>query len=629
MNLALIPQFDLESDAIVLLMVLAGVVILAGFGLLIATRYKRCPSNRILVIYGKTGSGLSAKPLHGGGTFVWPLIQNFDWLELEPIQIEIPLEGALSSENIRVSVPSVFTVAIGTDEETMNNAAVRLLGLKTPEVMKQAEDIIFGQLRQVIASMAIEEINKDRDVFLEKVQGALEPELKKIGLVLINVNIRDITDESGYIEAIGRKAAATAINQAEIDVAQQGKLGAIGVAEAQRIQAVEVASAEKDRDIGTNEAERERSVRIAELQKERTIGEQAAKFEQEAQVRDKHREMRVQVANADAKAVAGENQAKAEIAEVNASLRVKEAEAYERAETRHREAQAAVLEAQYRAEARAATAEAEKVEAEKRAELESVSRAEKAKTIVDAEAEAEQRKIAAEAEAAANYAVLEAEARGQYEILAKKGEGLKRIVESCGGAQEAFQLLMLEHLEQLSETAATAISNVKFDKVIVWDNGSGEAGSNGASNFLRGLGSSLPPMLQIMKDIGGVEMPEYFGKLLDGEEPSKVVKPHAKGASAGEGADSPGDSEERGDGTVAAGAQTGAVDERTPTANGDSASRFEAGAGRRGRRLRTRVSAGTKGSRPLDPAAGDRPRSHPRRRRLASPNGPRVPGPAR
>jgi flotillin len=329
MQVLSLAQIPVPENAIVVLMVVAGVVILAGFALMIATRYKRCPSNRILVIYGKTDKGQSSRSLHGGGAFVWPLIQAFDFLELDPLQIEIPLEGALSSENIRVSVPSVFTVAIGIDEETMNNAAVRLLGLNTAQIIKQAEDIIFGQLRQVIASMAIQEINRDRDVFLEKIQLALEPELKKIGLILINVNIRDIKDESGYIEAIGRKAASTAINQAEIDVAVQQKLGAIGVAEADRERSVTVANAEKVRDIGTKEAERERAVSLADLDKEKSVGEQAAKYLQEAELRDKQREMRVSVASADAKAVTGENDAKAQIANTNADLKVKEADAFQ------------------------------------------------------------------------------------------------------------------------------------------------------------------------------------------------------------------------------------------------------------------------------------------------------------
>src|SRR5438552_5712082 len=449
----------------------AAALVFFSFLMLLLKRYKRCRSDQVLVIFGKVGGGNTSRCIHGGAALVWPLIQDHAYLSLEPIQIEIPLKGALSAENIRVSVPSVFTVAIGTDLETMTNAAIRLLRLSTEETKQQAADIIFGQLRQVIASMHIEEINKDRDKFLQNIQTSLEPELKKIGLVLINVNITDITDESGYIEAIGRKAASQAVQQAKIAVAEQEKLGQIGIAEAEREKAISVASAVKLREIGTRENQREQAVRVAQLDKEQKIGEQSAGFEREAQVKDAERKMRIATADANAKAVAGEAQAQAEIAGAQAGLQVKQAEAYQIGETKKREAEAAVLEAQNRAMAKAALADAERVEAERRAELEAPAKAQKAKTIVEAEADAQKRRIDAEAQAAAIYARLEAEARGQYEILAKKGEGLREIINACGGSQQAFQMLMLEHLDHLAETAAKAISNIKFDKVIVWENG--------------------------------------------------------------------------------------------------------------------------------------------------------------
>jgi len=503
---------EINVNVFALLMVVAAVLFGFGFVMLLVKRYKRCPSNKILVIYGKVGTGRSARTLHGGGAFVWPIIQHYGYLDLDPMQIEIPLRGALSIENIRVNVPSVFTVAIGTESATMENAAIRLLGLSSTEVIKQAEDIIFGQLRQVIASMRIEDINRDRDKFLENIQSSLEPELEKIGLVLLNVNITDITDESGYIEAIGRKAASEAVQQAEIDVAQQEKRGAIGVAEAEKEREIQVADRTKTREIGTKSAERDQAVRLAELDKEKVIGQKTAEFERESSVKDAEREMRIQVAAANARAVAGENQSKAEIADVDAKLKVKEAEAFQLGETRKREAEAAVHEAQYIAEARAAEALAKKIEQEKRAELEAVARAEKAKQIVDAEAVAEQKKIDADAEATAIFKKLEAQARGEYEILARKGDGLRQIVEGCGGSQAAFQLLMLEQLEHLSETAAKAIQNIKFDKVVVWD-GAGQNGRGGTAGFLRSLAGALPPVMNIMKDIGGIELPEYIGKI--------------------------------------------------------------------------------------------------------------------
>jgi flotillin len=219
------------------------------------------------VIYGRTGRGSASNTIHGGAAFVWPLIQDYAYLSLEPIQIEVPLRGALSIENIRVNVPSVFTVAIGTESSVMNQAAIRLLGLTTAEIRAQAEEIIFGQLRQVIASMAIEDINRNRDQFLDHIQKSLEPELSKVGLQLINVNITDITDESGYIDAIGQKAASQAIQQARGDVAEQEKLGETRVAEADRDKLVQVANAQRDQTVGTREAERDRSIRVATLEK--------------------------------------------------------------------------------------------------------------------------------------------------------------------------------------------------------------------------------------------------------------------------------------------------------------------------------------------------------------------------
>src|SRR5215468_7809918 len=280
--------------------------------LMLLQRFKRCRSDQVLVIFGKVGGGNTSRCIHGGAAFVWPLIQDHAYLSLEPIQIEIPLKGALSAENIRVSVPSVFTVAIGTDVETMTNAAIRLLRLSTEEIKQQAGDIIFGQLRQVIASMHIEEINKDRDKFLLNIQSSLEPELKKIGLVLINVNITDITDESGYIEAIGRKAAAIAIQQAKIDVAEQEKKGQIGVAEAERERAISVANATKVREIGTREATREQAIKVAQLEKEREVGEQTAQLEQEALVKEAERQQAIRIAELDRDQKFGEQKAQFE-----------------------------------------------------------------------------------------------------------------------------------------------------------------------------------------------------------------------------------------------------------------------------------------------------------------------------
>lgn len=507
---------DLANASPALLIAAAVLAVVFSFAMFVAARYKRCPANKVLVISGSFTGDNAAKCISGGGAFVLPVVQEWDYLSLEPIQIDIPLKDALSFENIRVSVPSVFTVAVGTDDVVRQNAAIRLLKLDQAQIKRQAQDIIFGQMRQVIASMRIEEINKDRETFLHNIQTSLEPELRKIGLVLLNVNITDINDESGYIEAIGKKAAAEAVQKARGDVADQEKLGEVRVAEAEREKQIQVANANKLREIGIREASQAQAIRLAELEKDQKVGEQTAAFQREAQVKEAEQLKRVAIAEAEARAVAGESESQAAIVATQAQLQVKQAEAYQVSETRKREAEAAVQEAQNRAMARAALAEAERVEAERRAALEAPAKAEKARTIVEAEAEAERRRIHALAEAAATYAQLEAEARGQYQILAKKGEGLREIVNAAGGAQQAFQLLMLEHMDKLAETAATAISNIKFDKVVVWDGGEGNATGNFLQNFVRGL----PPMMQVVEEIGGVKLPEFLGKLQPEDGPS-------------------------------------------------------------------------------------------------------------
>jgi flotillin len=307
-------------------------------------------------------------------------------------------------------------------------------------------------------------------------------------------------------------------------------MGETRVASAERDKSIQVANARKEQSIGTRDAQREQAVRIAGMERDQIVGEKQANFERESQVKVAEQQMRVQVAEADATAIDGENQASARVAASQAELAIKKAEAYERGEGRRKIAEGAVLEVQNHALAKAALAEAAKVEAEQRAKLEAPAKAQKAKQIVDAEAAAEQRRILAQAEADAIYVKLEAEARGQYEILAKKGDGLKQIVSACGGSTQAFQMLMLEHLDNLADASARAISNIKFDKIVVWENG-GSNGRGSTADFLSGMAKTLPPMMQVMRDIGGVELPESLVKLGATDQPKTEVA--GNGASPG------------------------------------------------------------------------------------------------
>ena len=454
--------------------------------IIILSRYKRCPSDKILVVYGKIGrakdgSERSAKCIHGGAAFIMPVFQNYEFLDLTPMSIEVNLNKALSKQNIRVDVPSRFTVAISTEPSVMTNAAERILGLSLKAIQEMAKDIIIGQMRLIIATMDIEELNTDRDKFLEAVSKNVESELKKIGLKLINVNVTDIEDESGYIVALGKEAAAKAINDAKKMVAERERDGEVGKAEAERERDIKIAEAKRDREIGIAEAEKEERIKMSE---------------------------------ANAKAVEGENLARIDIANSEALRREKEAEAHRIAIAAEKVQSAKALEESYLAEKEAEISRAEREKATRRADVIVPAEIEKEKIEINAEAEAEKIRRHAKGEADATYFKMEAEARGIFEVLSKQAEGFEKLVEAGGSDPKNAVLLMIaDKLPELVKTQVDAIKNIKIDKVTVWD-GNGSSGDNqktSTANFLSGIAKSIPP-LEDLFGMAGMNLPDYLGK---------------------------------------------------------------------------------------------------------------------
>lgn len=479
-----------------LVLILLLVVILFAVLLLFVKRYKKCPSNKILVIYGKTGQGV-AKCIHGGAAFVWPVFQSYEWLDLEPFVVPITLTGALSQENIRVSVPTTVTAAISTEEGVMQNAAIRLLGQSRDQVQKQAQDIILGQMRAVIATMKIEEINRDRQAFMAKVNDAVSIELEKIGLSVINVNIKDIEDESGYIQAIGKKAAAEAINQAHIDVAEQDKKGRIGVAERERDQRKAVASASASAAIGEAEADRDRRRAVASANASAAVGEA-----------DADREKRQQISLLDAQAVETEAEANARKAGFRATQRVAEEEARARAESAAVQADGQIRVAKEQAEQLAEEAKALREAARLNAELVVPAEAARRKAVVDAEAEQQKQVLIAQGEAQALLAKMQAEAQGLQAILDAKAAGYRSLVVACGNDPSATAaLLLIEKLAEIAKIQTEAVKNLPVEKVVVWDAG----GAGGISDLGRRFMGVLPPIHELAK-IAGLELPEFLGR---------------------------------------------------------------------------------------------------------------------
>lgn len=415
--------------------------------LFLAKLYRRCPSNKVLVVYGRVAGSKTVQCYHGGGTFVWPLIQGCAFLDLTPRNIHIPLKGALSHQNIRVNVPSTFTVAVGLTPDIMNNAAVRLLDLDHRGIESMATEIIIGQLRLTVASLRIEEINQDRERFLEAIKKNIEPELHKIGLTLLNVNITDITDESEYIESIGKKASATAVNQAKVDVAEQEKQG----------------------DIGKSLAEKDR---------------------------------RVSVASFNAEAVKGENDSKAQIALTNAILAEREAEASQRSQVAKQHAEAQIQKA--RALAQVQLLEAEQIVPQeiqkKKIQIEAEAAAQS--RILIAKGEAEALLTIKQAEAEGIQRLLHAKAQGYKQLVESCGDDAK-------SASTMLLIEKLEEIVKLQVEAIKNIKIDKVTVWDSGNSGNPSKGSS-TSNFISQMVKSLPALHDVAT-MAGLELPEYLG----------------------------------------------------------------------------------------------------------------------
>lgn len=450
----------------ILIAICVAVVIVFALLMGILSRYRKCPSDKILVIYGKVGSdkngqARSAKCVHGGAAFIMPIIQSYQFMDLTPISINVDLKNALSKQNIRVDVPSKFTVGISTEPGIMQNAAERLLGLRMNEIQELAKDIIIGQLRLVVATMEIEEINNDRDKFLVAVSNNVEIELKKIGLRLINVNVTDINDESGYIEALGKEAAAKAINDAKKSVAEKDRDGEIGQANAQRDQ-------------------------------------------------------RIQVAAANALAIKGENESKIEVAQSEALRREKEAESMRLATAAEAVQAAKAKEEAYIAQQQAEQTRAALETATQQADVIVKAKIAKEQAEIEAEAKAEVARRTAKGEADALFAKMEAQARGAQEILVKQADGMRELVNAAGGnADSAIKLILANNMEELMKIQVEAIKNIKIDKVTVWDGGSkGENGKTATADFISGIMKAVPPMGEMFNQ-AGMELPKFLGEKID------------------------------------------------------------------------------------------------------------------
>lgn len=503
----------MTQEMMIMAAILVAVILLTFIGIL--SRYRKCKSDEVLVVYGKTGGDKkSAKLYHGGAAFVWPIIQGYEFLSMKPMQIDCKLTGALSAQNIRVDVPTTITVAISTDHDVMQNAAERMLGLSIDDKQNLITDVVYGQMRLVIADMTIEELNSDRDKFLSKVKDNIDTELRKFGLYLMNINISDIRDAANYIVNLGKEAESKALNEAQANIEEQEKLGAIkianqikeretkvaetrkdqdiAIAETKKLQEISVANADKDRISQVAIANAEKESQVAKAEAEKNIKIEQANTEKESRIAELNSDMEIKQAEAGKKAAIGRNEAQKAVAQSDAELAVTRANADKQAGEAEARSEAAVQTAREIAQKEVEEAKARKVESSLKAEKIVPAEIAKQEAILQADAVAE--KITREAEARAKATLAQAEAEGKKKSLLAEAEGFEAMVRAAeSNPAIAIQYKMVDQWKEIAGEQVKAFEHMNLGNITVFDGGNG-----GTSNFLSSLVKTVAPSLGVL-----------------------------------------------------------------------------------------------------------------------------------
>jgi flotillin len=511
-------------DSSIIMTIIGAVVIVCILTIMaLLSRYKKCKSDEILVIYGKTGGNKSSRCIQGGAAFVVPILQGYAYMSLKPLQFECNLQKALSSQNIRVDVPTTVTVGISTEQDVMQAAAERILGLGRPEIEDLVKDIVYGQMRTIIADMTIEKLNADRDEFLAKAKGLIDSELRKIGLTLININITDIRDEAGYIVALGKKDQAKAINQANVEisiaeregetkVAEQMKIKNATVAETKREELVAIANAERDQSISVAQAESERDSKVAEAQKNRDIS--MAQYNSQARIGEIEANKKITVSNAELEVIKAESQGKALSAEERAKAAIetnKELARKDAEDARAKRTEAAlkaeqIVPAEIAKQQKLIDAEAYQLKLEKEAEANANQQRIEAQGRADAYAsEGKGKGEAVKAEGLAQAEVIKeqglARAAAEKASLMAQAEGFEAMVKVAeNNPQVAIQWKMVDQWKEIAAEQVKAFEHISLGNVNVMDTTQGGT----LTNLLTGLVASIAPVTDIMKTIPGI-----------------------------------------------------------------------------------------------------------------------------
>lgn len=536
------------------------VAILALIGFLVS-RFIKVPGDKIMIIEGKGGGWCKG----GKGKFIIPGIQQVSFLDTKPIILKGSVQG-VSSESVEVKIDYSMPFYVSTTDALIPNAIRCLRGVDKSTMISMVKEIADGQIRGMLTTLSIEEINGNRDKFTDAAKVCIEPLIQKFGLDMATINISDIKDNGGIIEARGEKAVAETLKESKIKVAIQNKESDTGVSDQNRERDTQLANINKDRDVNLALTEKDRAVTVAQTKKDKDIAiaeteqqyniskaeiktkedsavaEQSALLEVSLAETESKRESGVAVANAEKEikiAEAKKNQdikiavslADAEVGKIEqakkvtieeSALKVVEAEAKERAEISAVRANANIEQERNVSQQKV---EAEKAKLTKAALVATTivpAEMEKEARIIEAESEAQTILIKAKAEAEAESIKIREIAKAEADGIKMKlsaeldaqAEGFKRMIEAAGDNKElAIQYKMIDIMPELAEKQAEAIKSMKIDSIQVWDKDNGNTTANFIENFIKGAGPALGLVNGTIKD--------SFNKMLEPKETSK------------------------------------------------------------------------------------------------------------
>lgn len=478
---------DTPAIAVALAILLGLLGIFAAMALF-ARNYITVPPSVVAIFYGRKHTVIDEKGnratvgfrvVRGGAALRIPVLERVEYLSLNVISIPLRISRAYTKEGVPVTVEAVANVKIAGDDTSLRGAAERFLGMTTDKIKEVIFQTLEGHLRAILGTLTVEEINADRQAFAQKMTDEAAVDLRKMGVNIDILTIQQISDEQGYLDALGKKRTAEVKRDAVVGEAQAQRDAMIKSALAdqegktKRYEA-DVAIAASLRDKESKQAEFDAAVQAKQAESQQA-GPLATAV---ARQRVTEQETRIDQVRKQQEVLVQEQEAARREKELLATV-VKPAEA---------ERQASILRAEGQKQATIIKAEATQKELEfegagEAAKIERIGRAEAARVLALGEAEAEviKKKMLAEAEG-----------------LQMKAEAWKNFNEA------AVVNLVVEKMPELAQAFATQLSAI--DKINIIDMGNGGNGSGGIGRVMGTVGGGMTAMLAMLKDQFGIDV---------------------------------------------------------------------------------------------------------------------------